>query len=263
MLNENLGGWSLPIYLPTDLSTYHAFSNLKWSLPIYLPINLSTYHALQTLKWSLPIYLPIALSTYHAFSNLKWSLPIYLPIALSTYHAFSNLKWSLPIYLPIKLCTYHALQTLKWSFTYIPTYWLIYLPCFCKRYNGAYLSIYLPTYLPTYIPTDLCTYHASQTLKWSANDMMQICCGNLFRRISESKIEERGRKTDEEDGDYCSFLLCCFFFGPSSMKSLSRFISLVVVAFFFYNWSSCSRLNFCSLIFKHRDGEFCFSVLVL
>lgn len=43
--------------------------------------------------------------------------------------------------------------------------------------------------------------------------MAQICRENLFRRISESKkIEDRGRKTEEEDGDYCSSLLCCFFF---------------------------------------------------
>lgn len=77
---------------------------------------------------------------------------------------------------------------LKMELTYIPTYWLIYLPCFCKRYNGAYLSIDLPT--------DLCTYQASQTLKWSANGVAQICRENLFRRISESKkIEDRrGRR---------------------------------------------------------------------
>jgi hypothetical protein len=36
---------------------------------------------------------------------------------------------------------------------------------------------------------------------------------NLFWRISESKkIEDRGRKTEEEDGDHCSSPLCCFIF---------------------------------------------------
>jgi len=191
------------------------------------------------------------------------------------------------IYLP-------RFANLKMELTYIPTYSLIYLPCFCKRYNGAYLSIYLPRfanlkmelpYIPTYsliylpcfckryngaylsidLPTDLCTYHASQTLKWSANGNMsnlpwKICFGG-FRNRRRSKTEGGRQKRKTEIIAHLRFVAS--FFWASSMKSLSRFLSLVVVAFFFYNWSSCSRSHFCSLIFKHRDGEFCFSVLVL
>jgi hypothetical protein len=155
------------------------------------------------------------------------------------------------------LSTYHALQTLKWSFTYIPTYSLIYLPCFLQTLQWS-LPIYRPTYRLMYLPRFA---NPKMEREWYMSNLPWKICFGGFRNRRRSKTEGGRQKRKTEIIAHLRFVAS--FFWASSMKSLSRFLSLVVVAFFFYNWSSCSRSHFCSLIFKHRDGEFCFSVLVL
>jgi hypothetical protein len=73
----------------------------------------------------------------------------------------------------------------------------------------------------------------------------------------EKDRRERGRKTEEEDGDYCSSLLCCGFFG-ALVDEISLSLSLLGRCVLFLQLVIMQQVKFLlsHLIFKHRDGEY-------
>jgi len=91
------------------------------------------------------------------------------------------------------------------------------------------------------------------------------CMPNLpWKSVSEDFGVEEDRRQSEEDGDYCSSLLCCFFFfGPRRWNLSLAYSPWSLLRSFSTTGHHAAGNIFCSLIFKHRDGEFCFSVLVL